>query len=253
MSLSSEPPPSFSESGSRRLESTRVDAAPPSDQHHGKPQQQNATPMFPSKFSGHHGSPQDIKPPQDRRLMSNSRSPQMDTKRTESWSDCVSKGFNCQSRGIDQKPEAPLCRRTTGLSAPRSGSAGLSLQPGLPPNPDLFLASPKSHKEVRVPHLNQTGISQPPDFHAVPAKPPEHPWPPSVGHCPLITNSPSSKRVSNLLLHRTNQNPEEGAAGQQTLTGRVLFHEDSEDPYYVTMFHPGSVYVGEYQHPDHLN
>ncbi|KAF6717992.1 hypothetical protein FQA47_010653 [Oryzias melastigma] len=242
-SFSSEPPPSFSGSGSRQLESTRVDAVTPSGQH----QQENVTPSIPWKFSGQLDSLEDIKPPQNRRLMSKSRSPRMDTKRTESWSDCVSKGFNCQSRDIDQRPEAPLCPLTPGLSAPHSGS----LQPGLPPNPDLYPALRKSHKEVRVPHLNQTGISQPPDLHAVPAKPPEHPWPPSVGHCPLITNSPSSKRVSDL--HRTYQNPEEGAAPQQTFTGKVLFHEDSEDPYYVTMFHPGSVYVGEYEQPDHLN
>uniref|UniRef100_A0A3P9M0Y6 Neuronal-specific septin-3 n=2 Tax=Oryzias latipes TaxID=8090 RepID=A0A3P9M0Y6_ORYLA len=258
MTSISKSPPNFSlansESGSRRLESTIVDAASPSVPLHRKLQQENITPTFPrspSMFYAKHGSPQDLKPPQEPRLLTKSQSPQMDTKSTESWSDCVSKGFNSQSRDVNQKPEAPLpaqrLNRLMDLLAPQiqefshSGSAGLSLHRGLPSNLDLF---PASHKEVhvRVTDLNQT---EPPDLHAVPAKPPEHPWPPSVGHCPLITNNPSSKRVSDLLLHRTYQYPEEGstASAHQSVAGKTLLHEESEDSYYVTMFRPGSVYV----------
>ncbi|XP_040893023.1 neuronal-specific septin-3 isoform X1 [Toxotes jaculatrix] len=126
----------------------------------------------------------------------------------------------------------------------------------------------KNHREVNPSDtgLNQTDIFAPPDHHSVPTKLLEYPpekcvvsWPPSVARCPFDTNSTgvSSKGVFDLSSQpqqRVYQRPGETTTTSTTaslppdqvdysLANRAFIMEEPEDPYYVTMYYPGSVYV----------
>lgn len=213
--------------------------------------------------------------------------PQMDVKRAVSQPNCVSKDHSCQSRDIDREMEAPQCAERinqlkTCLVAPHTKEASVEYTtgPATFSKPDIISykhqfdhkqcpGPNKSHKEVNLSDigLNQKDIFAPSDRHGVPTKPPEYPsekcvvsWPPSVAHCPFSTNSfgISSKGVFDLPSqpqHRVYQRPDVTT----TTTASLLLHqlnyspadrafmEEPEDPYYVTMYYPGSVYVGEYR------
>lgn len=192
-----------------------------------------------------------------------------------SQSDCVSKDYSCQSRDIDRETESLQCadrfnRFKTRLLAPRTQEAPRAAS-------DEYAASktalsrtdvtshnnhpsdPKQHKSHREVSfcdtaLIQTDLSAPSDHHGVKLLeyPPE-------GYCPFNTNSVgiSSKGLCGLQSqprHRVSQRPGETTTGASPLlhrpsyppAGRALIMEDPEDPYYVTMYYPGSVYVGEY-------
>ncbi|XP_008275482.1 neuronal-specific septin-3 isoform X1 [Stegastes partitus] len=125
----------------------------------------------------------------------------------------------------------------------------------------------KSHKEVKASDtgLNQTDILAPPDHHAMPTKLLEYPsekyvasWTPSVALCPFNTNrfGISSTGAFDLLSqpqHRVYQKAEETTTTttaplptnqlNHSVVDSAFVTEESEDPYYVTMYYPGSVYV----------
>lgn len=237
-----------------------------------------------SKLSQQTGASQMIKSPQKHRFWSKTQSQttQMDVQSRISQSDCVSKDYSCQSGDIDQKIEAPQCahrlnRFKTCLVAPQTQEAsqlasverttsltGTALKHQLdhkqPPGQN------KNHKEVMLSDtgLNQTDIFAAPDWHRVPTELLEYPsekcgvsW--SAALCPLNTNSigTSSKGVFDLPSqpqHRVYQTPEETTTASlianqlnYSQAGRAFIMEEPEDPYYVTMYYPGSVYVGKYR------
>lgn len=149
----------------------------------------------------------------------------------------------------------------TTFSRPDITSHKQQLEHKQPPGPN------QSHKEVNRSDtvLNPSDIVAASDRHGAPTKPPEYPsekcvvsWPPSVAHCPFNTNSfgLSSKGVFDLPSqpqHRVYQRPDETTTASLPLqkpnyspADRAFIMEEPEDPYYVTMYYPGSVYVGEY-------
>lgn len=229
---------------------------------------------------------ENIKSPQKHRFWSRvqSQTTQMDVRSVVSQSDCVSKDYSCQSKDIDRKMEAPQCthrlhRLKTCPVAPHAQEASVECTTSKTTfsKPDIISHKQqldqeqrpgrnKSHKEV---NLSDTGLNQTAsDCHGVPTKLPEYPsekcvvsWPPSVALCPFNTNSSgiSSKGVFDLPSqpqHRVYQRPDETTTTTASLTlqqpnyspaDRAFIMEEPEDPYYVTMYYPGSVYVGEYR------
>ncbi|XP_071329375.1 neuronal-specific septin-3 isoform X2 [Trachinotus anak] len=238
------------------------------------------------------GASQRMKSPQRHRFWSKAQSQtaQMDVQSTVSQSDCFTKDYSCQSRGIHQKTEAshqahrlnplktclvvpqtqeasrpPSAERTT----PQTGSSSTT---DIPPQKHLLdhkqpLGQNNNHNEVTLSdtRLNQTDHFAPPDHHRVPTELPERPsekcvvsWPPPVAGCPSNTNScgTGSKGVFDLPSqpqHKVYQRPEESTTStaaslppnqvDSSLANRAFIMEEPEDPYYVTMYYPGSVYV----------
>lgn len=225
-----------------------------------------------SKLSQQTNASQIIKTPQKHRFWSKSQTI-MDVKSPVSQSDYVSKDYSCQLRDIDRETEPPQCAHRlnplkTCLVAPQEASRPASVESTTSKTtfskPDIISHKPqfdhkhnKSHKEVNVGDtgLNQTDIFTPSEHHGVPAKLPEYP---SGKYCPFNTNSfgISSKGVCDLLSqpqHRVYQRPDETTASpplhrpNYPPADRAFIMEEPEDPYYVTMYYPGSVYVGEYR------
>ncbi|XP_067435022.1 serine/arginine repetitive matrix protein 2-like [Thunnus thynnus] len=237
-----------------------------------------------SKLSQQTGASQMIKSPQKDRFWSKAQSQttQMDVQSRVSQSDCVLKDYSCQSGDIDQEIEEPQCahrlnRLKTCLVAPQTQEAshpaslertisqtGTALQHQL--DRKQSPGRNENHKEANLSDtgLNQTDILSAPDCHWAPTKLLEYPsekcgvsW--SVALCPLNTNSfgTSSKGVFDLPSqpqHRVYQRPEETTAASlpakqlnYSQAERAFIMEEPEDPYYVTMYYPGSVYVGEYR------
>ncbi|XP_029358744.1 neuronal-specific septin-3 isoform X1 [Echeneis naucrates] len=132
---------------------------------------------------------------------------------------------------------------------------------------ELSPAQNNSRKEVTLSDigLNQTDIFALPGHHSVPTKLLERPsekcvvsWPPSVAGCPFNTNSHGigSKGVFDLPSqpqHKVCQRPEKTTSStaasflpkqvDYSFANRAFIMEEPEDPYYVTMYYPGSVYV----------
>ncbi|KAM7394147.1 hypothetical protein PAMP_020966 [Pampus punctatissimus] len=230
------------------------------------------------KLSQQTGASQMIKSPQKNRFWSKARSQttQMDVQSRLSQSACVSRDYSCQSGDIDQEIEASQCahrlnRFKTCLVAPQTqeGSQPASVerttsQTGTALKHQLdYKQSPvhnKNHKEVSDTGRNQTDILAAPDCHWAPTKLLEYPseecsvsW--SVALCPLNTNSfgTSSTGVFDLPSHPQHsvyQRPDKTATASlpekqlnYSQTDRAFIMEEQEDPYYVTMYYPGSVYV----------
>ena len=215
--------------------------------------------------------------PQKHRLWSKAQSQatQVDVKSAASQSDRASKDYSCQSEGIDQKTEDPpqcahrLVRLKTCLVAPHTQEA--ASKPAFS-TPDI-LAHKHQHQSIsqrgencRDTGPNQTGIFAPSGHHEAPTKPPEHgsekcvvSCSPPVARRPLNTNSAGigSKGVFDLLSQpprREYQRPDGTTTAPLPLhqpnyspADRAFIMEEAEDPYYVTMYYPGSVYVGEYR------
>ncbi|XP_039880454.1 neuronal-specific septin-3 isoform X1 [Simochromis diagramma] len=226
------------------------------------------------------GASQNIKSPQrPLRFPSKAQSQTVDVRCAVSQSQCLSKDYSCQSREADQKMEASQCThrlnqlktcqvapQTQEASHPPSGvcttsQRGSFLKPDLQSHRcglDQEQSPPDKQMKVSSTGLNQTDKLAPPDHRGVPAKLPEHPsekyvasWPPSVAHCPFSTDSfgLSSKgvfdRVYQSLEKTTTATTASSLLNQlnDSETGKVFFSEESEDPYYVTMYYPGSIYV----------
>lgn len=215
--------------------------------------------------------------PQKHRLWSKARSQaaQMDLKSAVSQSDCASKDYSCQSEGIDQKPEDPpqcahrLIRLKTCLVAPHTQEATSKTTfstPDILSHKHQHQSKSQRGENCSDTGPNQTGIFAPSCHHEVPTKLPEHgsekcvvSWSRPVAHRPFNTNSVgiSSKGVFDLLSqpqHREYQRPDGTTTAPLPLhqpnyspADRAFVMEEAEDPYYVTMYYPGSVYVGEYR------
>ncbi|KAK9518648.1 hypothetical protein VZT92_022856 [Zoarces viviparus] len=223
----------------------------------------------PSKLYQQTRASQDAKSPQKHRFWSKAPVP-------VSQSDCVSKDYSRQSRDIDRETESPQSvdrfnRSRTCLLAPwaQEGSQPASVEYATSKTtlskPDVISHKHQSdhtqnmsHKEVTFSDtlLNQTNLFAPSDHRGAPAKLPEYP---PEEYCPFNTNcfGISSKGVfgrPSQPQHRVSQRPEETTtAASPPLrqpnyppADKALIMEDPEDPYYVTMYYPGSVYVGEY-------
>lgn len=182
-------------------------------------------------------------------------------------------------RAHGQLITCPLAPQTQEASRPSSAEFTTS-QMGGSSKPDIpsqkhpfdqrqFHGINKNHKEVNLGDmwLNQTDIFALPDHHSVHKKLLEYPpekcavsWPPPVAHCPFNPNSSGigSKGVFDLPSQpqcRVYQRPEGTTATaacppanqvDYPHASRAFIMEEPEDPYYVTMYYPGSVYVGEY-------
>lgn len=209
---------------------------------------------------------------------------QMDMQSKVKQFKCVSEDYSCKSRHIDQKVEVSQCaqrlnRLKTCLVAPQTQEASrpasvecATSQTGGSPKPDMksqkhpldHEISPgqnknKNPKEVTVSDtgLNQRGIFAPPDHHIMSTNLLENPseinWPLSVAHRPFRTNSSGTTTKGVLpsqTQHRVYGRPEETTISlhpHDSSADRAFIMEEPEDPYYVTMYYPGSVYVGEYR------
>lgn len=220
-------------------------------------------------------------------LKAQSQTAQMDVQSTVNQSQCVSKDYSCKSRHIDQKVEASQCdlishrlnRLKTCPVAPQTQEASrpasvecTTSQIGSSSKPDeqsqkhlldheIRAGQNKNHKEVKLSHtrLNQRDVFTPPEHHVMTTKlleyQPEENWPLSVAHDPFSTNS-SGITTKGVLpsqpQHRVCQRPEEtmttvSLQPHDSPAHRAFIMEEPEDPYYVTMYYPGSVYVGEYR------
>lgn len=223
-----------------------------------------------------------IKPSQKHRFWSKAltQTAQMAVLSRVSQSNCVSKDYSCQSGYIDQEIEAPQCahrlnQSKTCLVAPQAQEACqpaslecTTSQTALKHQLD-DKRSPeqnKNHKEVNLSDtgLNQTDILAAPDFPWAPTKLLEYPsekcgvsW--SAAHCPLNTNNFGTSSMGvfdppSQPQHRVYQRPDEATTASlpakqlnYSQAERVFIMEEPEDPYYVTMYYPGSVYVGKYR------
>lgn len=190
-----------------------------------------------------------------------------------------SKDYSCLSRDMDQEKDAPQCADrlnplNTCLVVPQTQDAAYLASVECTTLKTTFSKSDvithkhplahkqhpwqnKSHNEV---NLSDTGLNQ---TARVPTKLPECPsekcvvsWPPSAAPCQFNTNS--SKGVFDLPSwshHTVYRRPDETAMTafppphqfNHSPADRAFIVEEPEDPYYVTMYYPGSVYVGEYR------
>lgn len=261
---------------------TEVDITFLSGSNLGRPLEENNTRTITgtsSRLFQHTSASQSIKSPRKHRFRPKapSQNTQMDVETDVSQSDCVSKDYSCQSKDNDQKMETfqRLNQFKTFLVAPHMEQAICCASVGHTTSKTTFSKSDviahkhqlaceqhpgqnKSHNEVR---LSDTGLNQTAE---VPRELPECPsekcvvnWSPSVAQCPFNTSSfgISSKGVFDLPSqpqHRVYQRLDETAfpprhQSNYSPADRAFIMEEPEDPYYVTMYHPGSVYVGEYR------
>lgn len=212
-----------------------------------------------------------------------SQNTQKDLERAFSQSNCpTSKDFSCQSRGVDQKAEARqwahrLNQSKTCLLVPPPLEATAPAPVECTTSKTTFSKSdtvsnkqqlthkqhPKSHNVLNPRAPQDTGLSEKP---GVPTKPPEcsledgvFSWQQSVTLCPFNTNRSgmSSEGVFNRPSqpqHQVYQRPDDTTMtaspnlqqAKYPQADRALIMDDPEDPYYVTMYYPASVYVGEY-------
>ena len=229
---------------------TRWDETPPphwrpAGENHSQTFRGNASEFFPA------APPQSTKSALKSRLPSQARShpAQTDLESAAIQPDCSSKDSRCQSRGIDRTAEASqsargLNRPKTCLVAPRTLEA-----PDLPPadshsgplsKPDLRPFSQESPGQRKSHNVSRAGLDQicflePPSCYEARTELPERSRPPSLASGPFVAN-------------KTHQRPGGRAATASPQTPkrtRAFVTEDSGDPDYVTMFCPGSVYVGE--------
>lgn len=226
-------------------------------------------------------------PPQNHRYGAKpqTETAQTDVKSSISQSHCAAEDYNCQSGDIDQELEAlqrehRLNRLKTCLVARHARPAAVESitfsQPDTLQQQNRldYKQHPwqnESCKEVQLSGtaLKQTGIWTLSDHRGVPTKLTDKcdvSRPPSVARCPRYTNSfgCAAEGVFDLpsqAQHRAYQRPEETAITappqrQQpnySPADRAFITEEAEDPYYVTMYYPGSVYVGEYRETDQTN
>ncbi|CAG5938404.1 unnamed protein product [Menidia menidia] len=162
-----------------------------------------------------------------------------------------------ESRHQTHAPHNPRLLLNQTREASHPTSRGAVLKPDLQPhrcrsNQENTPEQHNSHPErdARGKSLNHTDVSGPPDHHVVPKQLLEHPGRPSVAPGLFDTNSfgSGSKRVFDLPQDRIYQRPDSATSAQMhqlrySVTDRAFITEDSEDPYYVTMYYPGSVYV----------
>ncbi|MEQ2294727.1 hypothetical protein AMECASPLE_006870 [Ameca splendens] len=215
------------------------------------------------------------KSPQNPRPVPNqspNQSTKTDVQSAVSQSEHASEDFSCQSRDISQTPQTSrsphrlnqvkkrmaVCQ-SLGTSQPdeplysQYGSfSDTDLQPEDPWNQELNKQS-DNHKV-----LNQTGVFETPDHKEVPTKLLEHPWARSMAGCSFNTNKSgnSSKKVSDwsqqIFYQPSEETTRQGCQQKHqpnySVPDRAFITEDSEDPNYVTMYYPDSIYVGEYRH-----
>ncbi|KAI3352450.1 hypothetical protein L3Q82_005404 [Scortum barcoo] len=204
----------------------------------------------------------------------------MDVRSAVSQLDSVSKDYSCQSRSIDREVEVPQCERRLNQHQPRLVAPdGQQASVGGTTSKSAFSKldcisykhqvdreqSPGRNKSHKAVNLSDTGLNQTAsDHHGVSTKLPEYPsekcvasWPPSVALCPFDTNSPGINPQGvfdppSQPQHRDYQRPDETTTATASLplqqpnyspADRAFIMEEAEDPYYVTMYYPGSVYV----------
>lgn len=206
---------------------------------------------------------------------------QTDVKSAVSWSEKSLGDLSCQSRDLSQIlqkhwSEQRLNHVKTSMGASKSlgtfqpvSDESLNSQHGSCSNIDRRLThlwnqelteERENQKDINFSHraLNQTSVFKTPDHNEAATALPKNPWASTVAECPFKTNRPSNNfnRATDWLQQAFHQPSEETATpGHQqnhqpnySDLYRAFITEDSEDPYYVTMHYPDSVYVGEYKH-----
>lgn len=228
-----------------------------------------------SRLFEHTLTPESAESPQKHRSWRKALSPnpQMDMRGAVSLSDCGLGNYSCHSKDTDEEKVDPhrtrrLNQLNTCLVAPHTWRANC-------PSPLKSDVETNKQPLARVKHPGQnkghaefdlcdTAVNQ---TAGVPTELPEHPsekcvgsWPPSATQWPLHTDS--SKGACDPLhqpQYRLYHRPDETTMGTSTPqhppnqppTDTAFITE--EDPYYVTMYYPGSVYVGKYKEDDLLN
>lgn len=190
-----------------------------------------------------------------------SPNPQMDMRRAVSLSDCHSK--DTDEEKVDPHHMCRLNQLNTCLVGPHTWRANC---PDVETNkqPLARVKRPGQNKGHTEFDLWDTAVNQ---TAGVPTELPEHPlekcvgnWPPSATQWPF--NTDNSKGDCDPLLqpqYRLYHRPDETTMGasppqhppNHPPTDAAFITE--EDPYYVTMYYPGSVYVGKYKEGDLLN
>ncbi|XP_014844113.1 PREDICTED: uncharacterized protein LOC106918689 isoform X1 [Poecilia mexicana] len=197
-------------------------------------------------------------------------STQMDVKTAVSRSERASQDFSCQSSDFGQIPPMSgsaqrLNQVKTHIEAPQSlgilqsaSDEPLYSQDGTFSHPDIQAKHPwnqemtkqcENRREMNFSHtvLNQSGVCKTPDHNVGP----EYPRAPCKAGRPFNRNRSGqiSRRVSEWPQQIVYQPSAETQACQQKHQAkysgpdRAFITEDSEDPYYVTMYYPDSVYV----------
>lgn len=260
---------------------TEVDITFLSDCNLERPLEENHAQRFTgtsSRLLQQTGESQSIKSPQKHRFRprAQSQNAQMDVERGGSRFHCVSKDYSCQSKDIDQKMEFPQSVHRLDQfhteQAIRPASVEHTTSKATFSKSDVITRKhqlackqhPGQNKGHNEGPFGDTGLNQTAE---VPRELPECPsekcvvnWSPSVAQRPFNTSGfgISSKGVFDLLSQpqpRVYQRPDETTMtalpprGQSndSPADRAFIMEEPEDPYYVTMYHPGSVYVGEYR------
>lgn len=264
-----------SETRERRSNSdneTKVDTTLLLGSDHKKPQEEHSRQRLLGNSSQFfQQSSQNIRCPQENRLASTNQTTRVDVKSAVSRFDFVSEDHSCQSTHINQTAEAFRCTR--GLNQVKKGQVAVQTPEASHPTECTFtqsgilsvvqphrnslnqerpLCKQKSHKEINVTDadLNPRSILESLSHNQVATKLPECLQPPAKAPCPFS----SSKGAFHLLQQRVHQTSGEmkGQARHQThglkssVSHKPFITEDLEDPYYVTMYYPDSVYVGEY-------
>lgn len=256
----------------------KVDAACTSVDYLGRPVGENDTRTITgtsSKLVQQTCVPQSIRSSQKRRFgpKAQGQNNQMD----EDMAMSQSKDYSCLLRDMDQEKDAPQCADrlnplSTCLVVPQTQEATYlasvectTLKTTFSKSDAITHKHPlahkqhpgqnKSHNEV---NLSDTGLNQ---TAGVPTELPECPsekcvvsWPPSAAQCRFNTNG--SKGVFDLpswshhtVYHRPDETTMTASPPPHQFnhspTDRAFIVEEPEDPYYVTMYYPGSVYVGE--------
>lgn len=189
--------------------------------------------------------------------------------RDVSRSGSSSRDHSCQSKDIDQKPVTSRHGFRTCFRDPHTGASVLGPVECTPSrkkntvNPDIqrqkhlenWERTPalenENHNDLNF-SLNQGDMFALPEDHSVLARllgcPPEE----RVVSRSLSLSPNSSHTVSDSTQSRVYQKPEQTSttpmANQRNccVAKRAFIMEEAEDPYYVTMYYPGSEYVGEY-------
>lgn len=267
----SSPVPAKSETRERRLNSdneTKVDSTLLLGFDHNKPQEKHSRQRLLGNASQFfQQSSQNSRSPQENRLMSTNQTTLVDVKSTVSRFDFISEDHSCQSTHINRTAEAFRC--TQGLNQVKKGLVAVQTPEAPHPAECTFtqilsnsdvqphrnsltqerpLWLQKNHKEINV--TDPRSILESLAHNQVPAKLPECLQPPNMAPCPFS----SSKGAFDQLQYRVYASGETtGQARHQThglkssVSHKPFITEDLEDPYYVTMHFPDSVYMGEYK------
>nr|XP_054607614.1 uncharacterized protein LOC129167213 [Nothobranchius furzeri] len=262
-SCSTEPLSVRSEARGRRFDSHKEvseDKTLPSGSFYTRPQEEVFLGSS-CKFLHQAGSSQNITPPERRRFPSKTQSQAawIGAEIEASRSNRVSEDHRCQSAPFHQPAGALEYVGLNRVKTPHTRQTAerhfLLMGPDKGLNQEKSVLQQESSKLVNFsdPFLDQKGFIDTPDYIKLPTKLPECPRAPAEADCSFNTNRSGISLKGDVGLpqqpaHQTS----EGTTPERYCSNRPINREDLEDPCYVTMHIPDSVYVGEYTHPNSI-